>query len=346
MVLPLSPLPSPGNRVADDERAASLGFELFFDSTLSRDGTVRCASCHLPDQRFADAKSTAEGVGKVNRNSPSLYGSAWHRWQMWDGRADSLWSAALLALESPHMMDFTRLELVHRVRLRYGPQFVELFGPWPERSAAWPQRGNPSDPAFDALPAEEKRQVNTIVANVGKALEAYQRKLAFSRGRFDDFAAGNRSALSDVEREGLAVFLSSGCGTCHGGFLFSDDAFYAIGTAEEGARGRAEALDALAASDFSMAGAFNDGSPAPIPMARSTDEGAFRTPTLRNVTRTGPWGHDGRFETLEAAVAFHWQSRRRVSQPLSQARFEALMAFLAALEATDPPLPWAKWPER
>ncbi|MBE2248982.1 MAG: hypothetical protein IAE78_05475 [Myxococcus sp.] len=334
---------SAGNRFADDEAAALLGFELFFDARLSRDGSVRCASCHIPERQFADARATSMGLERVDRNSPSIYGAAWHRWQMWDGKADSLWSQPLLAFENEKEMDFTRLELAHRVAASYRARYEALFGALPalEDAARFPARGRPGLPAFDAMAQADRDAINLVAANVGKALEAYQRRLAFGPGRLERFVDGDARALTDAEREGLVVFSRKGCLGCHRGGLLSDDDFHAVGLVDAPPRARAEALVVLRSSPFTSEGPFHDGEQAPLPAARAEDEGAYRTPTLRNVARTGPWGHDGRFAELGAAVEAHVGG-----PPLSSTELSALLAFLGALDAGDPPLPWNGWPDR
>ena len=326
-----------------------LGFELFFDARLSRDGTVRCASCHLPERVFGDGRSTSQGLAVVDRNSPSLYGAAWHRWQMWDGRADSLWSQPLLAFENENEMDFTRLELAHRVKATYRVSYEALFGALPPLDEAPrfpPTRGKPGLPAWEAMAEVDRAAINLVVANLGKALEAYQRKLAFKGGRFDGFVSGGAQKLTPDEQAGLSLFLSRGCSDCHAGPLFSDDDFHAIGLVENPPRARTQALQTLARSPFTTEGAFFDGEKESLPAARAQDDGAYRTPTLRNVSRTGPWGHDGRFETLQAAVEAHWALPPRVSPALTTTELEQLVTFFGALDATDPPLPWNGWPDR
>lgn len=332
--------PSPGNAVADDLGAAVLGHAVFFDARLSANQNVRCATCHVPERFFADGQPTALGLALGTRNSPSILTAAWHRWQMWDGRADSLWSQPLLAFENPKEMDFTRLELAHRVALTYRAPYEALFGPLPPLDDAqrFPPRGRPGDAAFDGMRSEDQAAVNEVVANLGKALEAYERKLSFTGGRFDDFVAGDAEALSPAEREGARVFFSAGCATCHAGPLLSDDAFHALGNTTE--RGRAEALELLARSPFTAAGAYWDGEPRALPQPAAADEGAFRTPSLRNVSRTAPYGHDGALATLEAAVDSH------LPDGVTRGDRDALLAFLRALDAGDPPSPWNNWPNR
>ncbi len=345
--------PSVGNPVADDEAAALLGFGVFFDARFSAGQSVRCASCHQPERVFGDGRPTSVGLAPVTRNSPSLYTAAWHRWQMWDGRADSLWSQPLLAFENEQEMNFSRLELAHRVKTSYRAEYEALFGPLPALgdAARFPAAGKPGDATWEAMSPADRWEVNLVAANVGKALEAYMRKLAHGRGRFDDFLEGNQGALFAEERHGLDVFLASGCASCHSGALLTDDDFHAVGLADD--PGREAALELLAASPFTAAGEFHDGPPQALPAPTRPPLGAYRTPSLRNVARTGPWGHDGRFATLDALLDAHLAggSEGPVDEALrpttlSDAERAALLAFLRALDAKDPSMPWADWPDR
>jgi cytochrome c peroxidase len=187
--------------------------------------------------------------------------------------------------------------------------------------------------------AADRLEIDRVAANVGKALEAYERKLAIRPGRFDAFVAGDREALSAREQEGANVFFEAGCDGCHAGPLFTDDAFHAVGLSP-GERGRAQGLEALAKSPFSAAGVFHDGPKESIPAPTAADEGAWRTPSLRNVSRTAPYGHDGSLPSLEAVLEAHGAAG------LSAGEQQALVAFLEALDAGDPPSPWNNWPNR
>lgn len=346
-----------GNAKADDEAAALLGFSLFFDARLSAGQDIRCANCHLPERAFADGRQTSQGIEVVDRNSPSIFTAAWHRWQMWDGKADSLWSQPLLALENPKEMNFTRLELAHRIATSYSQQYEAVFGPLPKQLSSWPAKGKPGEPTFDQLSTTEKLEVNRIAANVGKALEAYMRRDAHQRGRFDD-ALAQTVQLSPAEQRGQLVFFKAHCDGCHTGPTFSDDSFHVLGVppneGKTSERARAAALDLLSTSVFAANGPFHDGpkmvaTPAPVP----ADEGAYRTPSLRNCSRTGPWGHNGHFDTLEAVVDFHLAGgagtvvdARLKPTPLTSGERDDLVTFLRALDVTDPPPPWNNWPDR
>ena len=344
MELPAALPPAMGNAKADDQEAALLGFSLFFDARLSAGQDTRCATCHLPERVFADGRQASMGVEQVDRNSPSIFTAAWHRWQTWDGKADSLWSQPLLAIENPREMGLTRLELAHRVATSYADRYQAVFGSLPYGLSGWPAKGKPGDPSFDQLGPSDQLEVNRIAANVGKSLEAYMRRDAHQRGRFDDFVAG-AATLTPSEQQGLSVFFQAGCSSCHSGPTFSDDAFHAIGVPpNEGKQpesARATALTALTRSVFTVTGPFHDGPAMPTnPVASASDEGAYRTPSLRNTTRTGPWGHNGHFSDLNAMIDFH------STKVLSATEHEDLMAFLKVLDVNDPPSPWNNWPDR
>ncbi|HWH48018.1 MAG TPA: cytochrome-c peroxidase, partial [Burkholderiales bacterium] len=97
----LEPLPpDASNRWADDERAADLGHRLFFDTRLSANGRVSCASCHDPKRQFQDSVPLAQGVGTTSRRTMPIAASAYSPFLFWDGRKDSQWAQALGPLES------------------------------------------------------------------------------------------------------------------------------------------------------------------------------------------------------------------------------------------------------
>lgn len=310
MARPASPPPSPGNALADDEAAARLGQQLFFDARFSASNDVRCASCHAPERGFADQRATAVGLGPVPRNSPTVLDAAWRRWQFWDGRADSLWAQPLAALEGELEMGTTRLAVAHRVARSYATAYQTLLGPLPplDDGARFPASGKPGDPAWEAMTAADRAAIDQVFANVGKLLEAYQRRLVTGPSRFDGFLAGT-AALTAEEARGAALFVTAGCVACHRGPMLSDDDFHNLGLAGDPGdpRGRARGVELLLASEFSAAGPYHDG-PRPAdfpPVVRAGDLGAFATPTLRNLADTAPYGHDGRWATLDAAVAAH-----------------------------------------
>ena len=364
MALPSALPPARGNAKGDDKDAAALGFTLFFDARLSKGEAVRCATCHVPEKRFADGKPTSVGLSRVTRHAPTLLNAARMRWVLWDGRADSVWSQPLFAFENPLEMDFTRLELAHAIALRHTADYEKVFGPLPPLSddARFPARGKPGDAAWEAMAEADRDAINRVAANVGKALEAYMRKLAAGPSALDRFLAGDTSALDADARAGLVVFVKNGCAKCHDGPTLSDQKFHALRVAawpgDPNDPGRAGAYAVLAANPFNAQGAYWDGPKEdPTAAGAASERGAFRTPSLRNLTRSGPWGHNGRFATLDDAVAFHAQgaaddpaaadARDPLLGPaLSDADRARVVHFLEALDGSYPLPPWNDWPQR
>jgi cytochrome c peroxidase len=122
------------------------------------------------------------------------------------------------------------------------------------------------------------------------------RRIATGPSAVDRYLDGEREALDPAARVGLREFVRSGCPTCHFGPSLSDGAYHQIGS-EMVDRGRAQGIETLLASPFSSAGPHYDadaGEALPLPMGPSeADEHAFRTPSLRNVGLTAPYGHAG-----------------------------------------------------
>ena len=126
--------PDRTNRVGDDARAAALGRDLFFDTRLSANGRVSCATCHLPDRDFQDDKALADGVGRTTRRTMPIAGTARSAWLFWDGRAGSQWEQALGPLESAVEHGGTRLQYAHLIATHYRAPFEAVFGPLPSLS--------------------------------------------------------------------------------------------------------------------------------------------------------------------------------------------------------------------
>ena len=300
--------------------AAPLGEALFADAGLSPAG-VGCASCHQSALGFSDGRPVAHGVDDVTRNSPTLYAAAYVRWPFWDGRVDSLWAQALGPIENPHEMGSSRLFVAHRVAAMHRAAYEATFGAMPDLSdgVRFPSAGGPGDAAWDAMSAADRDVVTRILVNVGKAVEAYERTLAPPHTRFDDYLAGNVDALTTTERDGLREYVREGCADCHYGPAMSDSAFHAIGMPGLGTDatldvGRAAAFAPLSSSTFRRQGAFSDDASAADPLAGLTrfDDamiGAFRTPTLRALSATGPYGHAGTFTTVRDVVLHYARIR-------------------------------------
>jgi cytochrome c peroxidase len=332
-----------GNRYADNEDAARLGFTLFFDSNLG--AGVSCATCHSPELAFADRKAVSKGKGIGQRNSPTTFNSARLSVFFWDGRADSLWSQPLLPIENPVEMASSRLALAHALKANYAQQYEQVFGPLPDMSA-WPEAGMPGEAAFDDLPLETQTEVNGVFANFGKALEAYMRKNATSASDLDAFLTGDYERLLEPAQKGLDAFLKYDCVSCHSGPMLTDESFHDVGFPSlpdaKPDLGRAEGLPFLLADPFNLAGPFADvvdgqGPVVDMPTPSDGDRAAFRTPSLRNVALTFPYGHDGALKSLVEVLDQH-------APEVDQEDRANLLAFLQTLNGNYPSAPWNNWP--
>ena len=365
------PPPDPSNRVADDTAAAALGERVFFDPRFSANGSVSCASCHRPALAFADDQPVSAGLGKTRRNTPTLLGSGYQAWFYWDGRRDSQWAQALAPIEHPDEQNLSRVDLLRIVAADedYARAYGTVFGSLPALAdeARFPPGARPEGPvesrrAWYAMSDDDRAAVNAAFANIGKALAAYGRTLKPAPSRFDryvrtlesDAADPGSAPLTDLELEGLRLFVGerAQCIRCHNGPLFTNGGFHNIGLVLRGASGidvgRAAGVREVLSDPFNCLGSFSDAAPeqcAELNFMRTGGEelpGAFKVPTLRDVDRTAPYMHNGRFATLEAVLAHYAQPPVDVlgHQELETARLNArelaaLAAFLRALTADE-----------
>jgi len=316
------PPADPTNAFADDPRAAALGRALFFDPRLSASGEVACARCHDPAMGLADGNARSTGVALGDRNAPSVLAASGQRWQFWDGRADSAWMQALGPFENPREMGFTRLGVAQAIAQRYATEYTAVYGALPPLGdrARFPAAGMPGQPDWEAMSADDRRAVDRIFTNVGKSIAAFERTVTQGESPFDRYARGEIGALSVAARDGLGIYFESGCAQCHHGPSLSDDSFHNIhfdsGRVDlQPDLGRFEGVDALRGSPFRADGVFSDSPSTGAHLRRLTPvesmRGQFHTPSLRNVSRTGPWGHGGTFNNLRELITHYAEGRDR-----------------------------------
>ena len=351
----LPPLPpDPSNAVGDDPAAAALGRALFFDTRLSGNGKVACASCHLPDKQFQDGTPLASGMGQTNRRTMPIAGTAYSPWLFWDGRRDSQWSQALGPLESAVEHGADRMQIVRIMAANYAADYESLFGALPQLSGL-PEHASPlgtdtAKASWGALTERQRDEINRVFANVGKAIAAFERTIEPQPTRFDAYAdalAAGRDAtglLTPVEVEGLRLFVGQGeCTKCHNGPLLTDQHFHNTGVPAVAAlpedQGRIVATAQVLADPFNCLGTYSDAGPADCAELRYMDrEGedlvrAYKPPSLRGVADRPPYMHAGQVSTL-AAVIRHYNAAP--AAPAGHSELEPLAmseAELAALEA-------------
>ncbi len=314
--LPDKPPPSLTNRVADNPDAAQLGQMFFFDTRFSKEGTISCATCHSPFHGFADVEATSLGTRRGTRNAPTVLNAAYNKWQFWDGRAETLWAQALFALEGGEEQAGTRLQYAHLIKGHYEAEYEAVFGTLPELEDAtrFPPNGKPGDAVFDNMSEADQVAANTVFANIGKAIEAYERLLISRNAPFDQYVAGDEEAITPEAKRGLKIFIGKGvCVLCHGTPHFRDNDFHNLGI-PQGAlpedTGRFQGIAKLLADPFNSTSIYSDSRADATRMLsllepRLEHQGEFKTPTLRNVALTPPYFHTGEFPTLASVIEFN-----------------------------------------
>lgn len=251
----------------------ALGKALFFEKRLSLDSSLSCASCHELSavKGGADGRPVSTGIYQQqgDRNAPTVINAAFQRVLFWDGRADSLETQALGPLVNQVEMGMPSLDAVE-ARLKALPDYSARF------AAAFP-----ADP-------------NITVSNLAKAIAAYERTLITPNSAYDRFLRGDLKALSQQQIRGMALFESIGCSRCHAGPNFSEASVF-------GTTAAYRMFPALANDEYEQQYQFtrDKGLENDNPEAQA---GVWRIPSLRNVSRTGPYFHNGSVESLEEAV--------------------------------------------
>jgi len=305
----------PDHRDGFTPQQIDLGRYLFFDPVLSADGTIACASCHQPDRGFADGLPRSVGIR----------GQEVHR------AAPSLWNVAFL---HSFFWDARAGSLEEQMQ---GPLYADNeMGNTPGGLLATlnaiPAYRDLFHQAFPGRAAQgiELQEVYTAIA-------AFQSSLISLNSRYDHYAHGFHEALTPQETEGLNIFRSfvARCAECHTPPLFTNQQVAVIGAPEpEGLP-----LDSGAEQTFNA------------PALRA----GFKVPTLRNIARTAPYMHSGRFGDLRSVAEFynggrghavpegldlhlHWH----ISSPnLTDYELDRLVDFLGALtdESLAPQVP-------
>jgi cytochrome c peroxidase len=289
-----APLPRAKDAPVPPEDTAAqveLGRMLFFEPRLSRAHDVSCNSCHGLTSYGVDNKPVSQGhrQQKGTRNSPTVFHAAGHIAQFWDGRAATLEEQAAGPLLNPvemAMPDEARVVAT----LSSIPEYQQRF------AAAFPGEETP-----------------VSLAHAARALAAFERTLV-TRGRFDDFLAGRQDALTGEEKQGLSLFLTAGCSTCHNGPAVGGTSFQKLGLVEEVPGVKDEGRYEATKKEF--------------------DRRYFRVPTLRNVARTHPYLHDGSVGELDAMVRL--MGRHQLGRTFSDAEVASLTAFLGSLTGELP----------
>lgn len=270
--LGLPPVPTPADNPPTAETIA-LGRRLYYDTALSVDNTVSCATCHHPDHGFSDGKPVSNGVrGQTGtRNSPTVFNAAYFTTQFWDGRAPSLEKQAEGPVQNPVEMAHTLKGVEEKLMAdpSYRAEFERAFGPG-----------------------------RITYERVEKAIASFERTVVSGNSPFDRYFYGrDKKALSAAAQRGLAIFRDpkkGNCTACHTlseqSALFTDNKFHNLGVGVKvGPTGEPLLADQGRYEVTKL----------------EADRGAFKTPSLRNVALTAPYMHDGSLKTLKDVIDFY-----------------------------------------
>lgn len=308
------PVPVPPDNPQTYE-GVELGRMLFYDPILSADSTMACASCHFPPGSFTDKLAVSTGIDGIagTRSSMSLLNIAYStNGLFWDGRVMTLEELALIPVEDPIELHNTWVNVISKFKAHpvYPEKFRKAFG------------------------IENSNQITKEMAAM--AMAQFMRILISSgTSDYDMFVDNFQYEPTDSELRGRDMFFDEGvpdgfpdaeCSHCHNAPFFTVNDYFNNGLDSVG-----PALEDLNNFADKGLGGFTN---------VLTDNGKFRAPTLRNITLTAPYMHDGRFQTLEE-VLDHYNSGGKLSinkdpliRPLglTESQKEDIINFLQLLE--------------
>ena len=274
-----------------DPELVRLGERLFHDVRLSANNSVSCAHCHHLGKGGSDNLQVSVGIeGRLgNINSPTVYNTSFHLAYFWDGRAATLED---LILDGP-------LQNPNEM----GSNWREVLGKLGEDDEL--QR------LFDELFAE-----GLTAETVAQAIATFLRSLSTTDAPFDRWLKGDESALTEKQKRGYHAFKRYGCISCHQGVNLGGNMYAPLGIMGDYFADRGGEVTAADLGRYNVTG-------------RESDRHRFKVPSLRLVTLTAPYFHDGRVETLEEAVSL--MARYQLGRELPEQRIEEIVAFLHAL---------------
>ena len=258
-----------------------------------------------------DSRSVSMGVhGKTGgRNAPTVWNSAFHSVQFWDGRAPLLEDQAKGPVANPLEMGMKDVDTAMD-RVRQIPGYKAYF-----------------DKAFG--------ENSMTVDNAAKAVAAFERTLITPNSPYDKYVKGDKKAMTEQQLRGMNTFAASGCTSCHSGPAFN-------GPQMKLGEGFFTKFPTFADSDYVGRYKLADDKGRQEVTGNSADANMFRTPTLRNITDTAPYFHNGSVNDLAEAVRV--MARTQLNKDLADADVADIVAFLGALTGEYPQISMPRLP--
>lgn len=315
------PIPSvPADNPMTREKV-DLGRHLFYDTRLSANESMSCATCHLQERAFTEPRAVSVGVtGEAGlRNAMSLANVAYQPTLTWaNPLMERLEIQALIPLFGEHPVEMGMAGREHQLfaRLQADPTYRRLF------EAAFPDENRSGDSSLFS------------VRTITQALASFQRTLLSFDSPYDRYKYGQQKhALSASAKRGESLFFGEKleCYHCHGGLNFSDNLKHSrLPAAERG---------------FHNTGLYNIDGRGAYPAGhhgvaeftgQPADMGRFRTPSLRNITLTAPYMHDGSIPDLVAVIRNHYAVSGRAEALQAPGRANPLRSpFIQGFEISD-----------
>lgn len=305
-----------------------LGQALAFDKILSGNKDISCMTCHLPSFATGDARSLSIGQGAtglgptrvhptgqfIPRNAPPAFNLFAHNPLFWDGRVaidaqgrlqtpagERITAAMRRAFEFGPLSALPLFPVLSREEMRAAPgnELADIKDKSPQQVWAALMVRLGGIPAYRqmfeaAYPGTSFEDMN--FAHASNAIAGFLiQRFAFNNSPWDRFLAGDNTAMTDLQLQGAKDFMSARCSICHNGAAFTDNKFHNVAVAQIGP-GKGDGPDGR--DDFGRMRV----------TGVTAERYAFRTPPLRNVVLTGPWGHDGAFTDLRAFVDHYSES--------------------------------------
>lgn len=201
--------PHPKDNAPTAARVA-LGKKLFFDTRLSGEGNMSCATCHNPTLGWSDGLPTGKGFRSkiLDRASPTVVNTAYNSIQMWDGRKKSLEDQAMGPMEATAEMNMDIVKLFKW--LKSSKQYSAHF------EKAYPGKGINAD-------------------TVSKAIASFERTIVSNNSAFDRWVKGDAKAMNKSQVNGFRLFVNKAkCVACHSAPNFTDNGFHNVGLASWG----------------------------------------------------------------------------------------------------------------
>ena len=339
--LPFTERITPDHFVEVNEDAAELGRLLFYDAVISGNRNISCGTCHHHDLASSDGVSLGIGQGgkgigrermaadgrnrirrRMPRNSPALFnlGAKDVSLLFHDGRisvddiygndfntpAEEFLPQGLSSILAAQAL----FPLVGEVEMGGSPEQNEVAAAVNERiDYGWPLiveriRGIPGYEkhfvaSFEDVHSSQDMSIVHVANAIGNFVASEWRSFDSA---FDRYLAGNSEALTPVQKSGMELFFGkAGCSACHGGPFLTDQKFHALAIPPLGP-GRTRRFD-LIARDVGRVGESD----------MIEDAYRFRTPALRNVALTAPYGHNGTYSDLEGVIRHHLDPLRALN---------------------------------